>query len=232
MRWASLFTAPFGLTEPLFVPEYWSPPSLFDLAHSIGFDIESLIFSFAIGGIVAVLYNLLTGQELRPASAAERLSWRHRLHRWTLAVPFLTFPALYFFSWNPIYPAIVAMSLGAISVMLCRPDLTRKTWVGSLLSGLLHPVSAGPRMDRTRLHRTCLESQCPVRPDPRRPPDRRTAVCCRVWSLLGGRIRPLHMAKAGPNIAMNKLRGWQLQMDTVIASRGRLVGFQGAIIPF
>lgn len=133
MRWASLFTTPFGLTEPLFVPEYWSPPSLFDLAHSIGFDIESLVFSFAIGGIVAVLYNLLTGQELRPASAAERLSWRHRLHRWTLAVPFLTFPALYFFSWNPIYPEIVAMSLGAISVMLCRPDLTRKTWVGSLL---------------------------------------------------------------------------------------------------
>ena len=63
LLWASLFTMPFGLTEPLFVPAYWNPPSLFDLAQKTGFDIESLIFSFAIGGIGAVLYNLLTGYE-------------------------------------------------------------------------------------------------------------------------------------------------------------------------
>ncbi|NIO40679.1 MAG: hypothetical protein GTO41_11165, partial [Burkholderiales bacterium] len=37
--WTSVFTMPFGLTEPLFVPEYWSPPSLFDLALTTGFDI-------------------------------------------------------------------------------------------------------------------------------------------------------------------------------------------------
>ena len=55
----SLITMPFGLTEPLFVPEYWIPPSLFDLAEKTGFDIESLIFSFAIGGIGTVLYNLI-----------------------------------------------------------------------------------------------------------------------------------------------------------------------------
>ena len=53
----SLFTMPFGLTEPLFVPEYWDPPSLFNLAANTGFDIESLIFSFAIGGIGAVIYE-------------------------------------------------------------------------------------------------------------------------------------------------------------------------------
>ena len=47
----SSFTALLGLTEPLFVPEYWSPPSLFDLALRFGFDIESLIFAFAVGGI-------------------------------------------------------------------------------------------------------------------------------------------------------------------------------------
>jgi hypothetical protein len=49
MLWASLLTMPFGLTEPLFVPEYWNPPSLFDLARRTGFDIESLIFCFCIG---------------------------------------------------------------------------------------------------------------------------------------------------------------------------------------
>lgn len=33
MLWASLLTTPFGLTEPLFVSEYWNPPSLFELAQ-------------------------------------------------------------------------------------------------------------------------------------------------------------------------------------------------------
>ena len=60
MLWASLFTAPFGLTEPLFVPKYWNPPSLFSLAQQTGFDIESLIFTFGIGGVAAVFYPVLT----------------------------------------------------------------------------------------------------------------------------------------------------------------------------
>ena len=44
-------TALLGLTEPLFVPVYWNPPSLFELAQRTGFDIESLIYAFAIGGV-------------------------------------------------------------------------------------------------------------------------------------------------------------------------------------
>jgi hypothetical protein len=133
MVWASLFTTPFGLTEPLFVPLYWSPPSLFDLARTTGFDIESLIFSFGIGGAGAVLYNLLTGQELAPVADAERHSPRHKLHRWVIAVPFVSFPILYPFPWNPIYPAIAALILGAAAAIWCRLDLTRKTWIGAIL---------------------------------------------------------------------------------------------------
>lgn len=133
MWWASLFTTPFGLTEPLFVPEYWSPPSLFDLARTTGFDIESLIFCFGIGGIGAVLYNLLAGRALKAVPGGERRSPRHRLHYWALATPIVAFPILYPLAWNPIYPAIAAMVLGAIAAILCRPDLARKTWVGALL---------------------------------------------------------------------------------------------------
>jgi hypothetical protein len=46
---ASFATALLGLTEPIYVPRYWNPPSLFELAQRTGFDIESLIFAFAIG---------------------------------------------------------------------------------------------------------------------------------------------------------------------------------------
>jgi len=133
MLWASIFTAPFGLSEPLFVPEYWSPPSLFNLALRTGFDIESLIFCFGIGGTAAVLYNLLTRRVPVEMPAEEHQQPLHRHHYTALAAPFITFVPLYFLPWNPIYPSIVAMLIGAVANVLCRPDLKRKTWIGGLL---------------------------------------------------------------------------------------------------
>jgi len=133
MIWASVFTTPFGLTEPLFVPEYWSPPSLFDLAVRTGFDLESLIFCFGIGGVAAVLYSVLTGARLDDVSGRERLSRLHRHHRAALAAPFVAFPVLWILPLNPIYPSIAAMGVGTVATILCRPDLLTKTWVGGLL---------------------------------------------------------------------------------------------------
>lgn len=133
MLWASLFTTPFGLTEPLFVPSYWNPPTLFNLAQNTGFDLESLIFSFGIGGIGAILYNILTGSIPVALPPADRAAPRHKLHTWALAVPFVLFPFLYLLRWNPIYSAIVAMGFGAIAALSCRPDLAAKISVGSVL---------------------------------------------------------------------------------------------------
>lgn len=133
MLWASLFTMPFGLTKPLFVPEYWSPPSLFDLARRTGFDIESLIFCFGVGGIAAVLYNILTGRSLKPVEAGERRRRLHRHHAIALAAPFVSYPLLNFIPWNPIYAAVVAMAIGGVATVLCRPDLLQSTWIGGLL---------------------------------------------------------------------------------------------------
>lgn len=133
MLWAAAFTAPFGLTEPLFVPEYWDPPSLFDLAHRTGFDIESPLFSFGIGGVGAVLYNIATGRIAHPVASGEMLAGRHRYHRWAIAAPLLVFPPLYVLPWNPIYPAIAAMAIGALAGVACRPDLAAKTAAGGLL---------------------------------------------------------------------------------------------------
>jgi hypothetical protein len=133
MFWTSLFTMPFGLTEPIFVPDYWSPPSLFDLALTTGFDIESLIFCFGIGGVAAVLYNFITGAGSEPVSEHYKRLTLHKHHRLAISAPFIVFPALYFFPWNPIYPAFAAMIVGATATVLCRPDLETKTWVGGIL---------------------------------------------------------------------------------------------------
>ncbi len=132
MLWTSLFTMPFGLTEPLFVPEYWSPPSLFDLAVKTGFDIESFIFCFSIGGIGAIFYELIYPLKHRRISKREKRQHRH--HLLALLSPVLVFFPLYFFTLlNPIYSASIAMIIGGIATILCRPDLKRKILLGGVL---------------------------------------------------------------------------------------------------
>ena len=130
---ASLATALFGVTEPLFVPAYWNPPSLFELAQRTGFDLESFLFSFAIGGIGTALYDTLAQRHLVRVSSPMRGASMHRFHRAALLLPLLAFVPLYFLPWNPIYPVLVCLTVGAIASVVCRPDLTRTTLIGGLL---------------------------------------------------------------------------------------------------
>jgi len=140
MRQAALGTAIFGLTEPLFVPEYWNPPSLFELAQRTGFDIESVIFTFAIGGLGAVLYDRLAGRVPAPMAAQSRSSSRHRLHALALLTPAAVFVALTPLGLNPIYPAVIAMTVGAAAAVVCRPDLLMKTLSGGFLFASFYAV--------------------------------------------------------------------------------------------
>ena len=125
----SLVTAAFGLTEPIWVPEYWNPPSLIELARRTGFDIESFIFCFAVGGIGAVVYHVLTNRYFVPMSAQKR-GRMHRFHLAALWMPYVLFVALYFLPWNPIYPAILCLVIGGIATGICRPDLKVRGLVG------------------------------------------------------------------------------------------------------
>lgn len=134
MLWASIGTAPLGLTEPLFVPSYWNPPSLFDLVQRTGFDIESIIFSFAVGGLAAILYESILRVKHSLMTKEERHHKRHRVHLLALSSPIIIFIILATLTnWNHIYCAIVAMFFGGIAAILCRPDLKKKIWLGGLL---------------------------------------------------------------------------------------------------
>jgi hypothetical protein len=140
----SLITMPFGLTEPLFVPEYWFPPSLFNLAEKIGFDIESLIFSFAIGGIGTVLYNLISNHGLEETPHTERSHQRHRMHIYMLFVPAYIFFILALFTpLDHIYCGIIALFIGGLATLYCRPDLKGKIWVGGILFTALYFIYFG-----------------------------------------------------------------------------------------
>lgn len=131
---SSLYTSLFGLTEPLFVPEYWNPPSLFNLVQTTGFDIESLIFTFGMGGVGAVLYNVLLRRDMQPIGTRDRFERRHRYHLASLFLPFIMFPIFFFIlPWNPIYPGIISMIVGAVAAHICRPDLARQSMIGGVL---------------------------------------------------------------------------------------------------
>ena len=129
----SAATSLFGLSEPMFVPEYWNPPSLFELAQRTGFDIESIIFSFAIGGIGATLYNVLSGTHLEPVVLSQRREPLHRFHALGLLTVGVTFLPLAFLPWNVIYAVIVSLVVGSVASVICRPHLARATLVGGAL---------------------------------------------------------------------------------------------------
>lgn len=123
----SLWTSLLGITEPFFVPEYWNPPSLFDLAHRTGFDIESFIFSFGIGGIAVAIYEWIFRASHEQMESHERYSSRHRYHLLSiLSTPVIFFFLLLVSSFNPIYFAIIAMVVGGLFSLYCRPDLKKK----------------------------------------------------------------------------------------------------------
>ncbi|MBR9691574.1 hypothetical protein GOV06_02210 [Candidatus Woesearchaeota archaeon] len=137
--WVSILTAPFGLTEPLFVPEYWSPPSLFNLAARTGFDIESLIFCFAVGGIGAVLYESIFKVKHKKMTMKEMHGKRHRFHKLAIISPIIIFLLLELLTnLNPIYTASIAMFVGGIATILCRPDLKKNILMGGITFTILY----------------------------------------------------------------------------------------------
>src|SRR5918995_7333933 len=128
----SLGTMPLGLTEPLFVPAYWNPPTVLDLARRTGFDVESLLFSFAIGGIVFAAYDALAGTAPAGSLSAERHEPRHRYHLVAvLAAPAVFLALLAITRLNPIYAAALGLVAGFLATLYCRLDL----WVKMLVSG-------------------------------------------------------------------------------------------------
>lgn len=123
----SLLTSLLGFTEPLFVPEYWNPPTVFSLAQKTGFDIESFIFAFAVGGIATEIYELFWRGKHTLLTDRQKQSPRHRFHKFILISAPISFLIFYILTpLNPIYLTLLAFLTGGLFTAYCRPDLIRK----------------------------------------------------------------------------------------------------------
>jgi len=130
----SLWTSLLGFTEPLFVPEYWSPPSLFDLALKTGFDIESLLFAFGVGGLAVVIYERVFRVKHKQVSVEERHKPRHKYHLLALlSAPIIFVLLLIFTNLNPIYSTFISLIGGGLFAWYCRPDLKKKMFASAFI---------------------------------------------------------------------------------------------------
>jgi hypothetical protein len=119
IRWGTLIAAPMALTSILFVPQYWTPPSLFNLDQKIRVGIEDFLWAAAVGGIASVAGELL----LKETLTALRSQPRKRHY-----APFV-FIVVFFISlelWHPhktMINTIVSFAAGAVVIAYLRSDL-------------------------------------------------------------------------------------------------------------
>jgi hypothetical protein len=129
MLWGTALAAPFAFTSFLFIPEYWSPPSLFDLAMRYGVSIEDVVWSAAVGGIASVVSEVLFHDRL------ERMRAQPHKRRYkplllivaVFAVLELLYPA------HSIYGLTIALAAGAAYMAIIRRDLAGRMLRGAAI---------------------------------------------------------------------------------------------------
>jgi len=129
----SILALPFGLSEYLWVPEYWNPPSLFNLISKYGVGIESFLFCFICGGTAAVIYEIITRKKVV----------KIRLQRKYLFGPYISviiiFLSLEFiFTEKTIYNAIISLLIGAAIIAIKRKDLIGQIIFGGIFFAIVY----------------------------------------------------------------------------------------------
>lgn len=132
--WGALVSAPFAITSVWFIPQYWIPPSLFnlDLRYKVG--IEDSLWAAAVGGIASVIGEIYLKQKLVE---------RRKQKRKKQIAPFVVLGALILalHHWWPektIYDMIFALTICAVVVLLLRPDLWLVMAVGAVVFTILY----------------------------------------------------------------------------------------------
>lgn len=121
MRWGTLIAAPMALTSLLFVPQYWTPPSLFNLDETIRVGIEDFLWAAAVGGLAAIVGEILLKEQLK---ALRKM--RHKRHYAPFVIAAVVFLVLRFgLRWKTMNSTIVALAVCAVIIAYLRPNLVR-----------------------------------------------------------------------------------------------------------
>lgn len=130
----STITAIMGpLSEYLYTKDYWKPILTLNL-HVANFSIalEDIIFGFAFGGLVSIVYEFIIGKKFKR---------KGKLNYFRILI--FIFPGLLCFvilniilGLNSIFASMVGCIIGAIIVYALRPDLIWDIMLSGLFTGL------------------------------------------------------------------------------------------------
>lgn len=131
---ASLLVTPAALSEVFFVPGYWIPDTIGNPKLSI----EDFIFTFAVGGIIVVIYELF----MRGKAKHQRLCncFNGELFPGLiLGIGVITiFLAYAIFRINFMYAVYIGIVVNVVLMVVTRPDLIKKILYSGLLFGLFY----------------------------------------------------------------------------------------------
>lgn len=132
--WGTVITTPLALTSFLFVPQYWTPPSLFDLDAHIRVGIEDFLWAGAVGGIASVVGEIVLKERL-----AARRKERRKKHYAPFIVMLAVFLILHFMYPNKnIYSTAIAFAACALVVAFLRSDLIPTMLIGAVVFAILY----------------------------------------------------------------------------------------------
>lgn len=131
---ASLLVTPFALSEVFFVPGYWTPDTLGNPKLSI----EDFIFTFAVGGIIAAIYELFMKGKVKHQRLCNCFNGGF-FPGLILGIGVITiFLAYAIFKINFMYAVYVGIIVNIILIAVTRPDLIKKVIYSGLLFGLFY----------------------------------------------------------------------------------------------
>lgn len=127
MLGASLITAPLGFTEYFFTQDYWYPDFYIPIIQGVG--LESVLYAFCIGGIGAVVYEVLFQRFFINKTSVARPWWFSGI----LIVSVIGLLVGISLGYNSMIITISILLIAGGLILLLRPDL----WRNALGSGLL-----------------------------------------------------------------------------------------------
>lgn len=135
MLFASFLFFPFGLTHPLFIPDYYNPTLLYRFFGL--FDVESFLWCFFIGGIVAVLYEEIFSYSLHKPGIKLKTSNSSKLSKYIIYLLLIFLAVGMVCAYAMELSALRASFVLVIPIILYMIAARHDLWRESVVSGFL-----------------------------------------------------------------------------------------------